>query len=152
MIIENILKNQTTLRRLYGKYFDCNSFVIIDESTIKKKNIMKDINLCAMLYNGRHYKLTYIVNVDQSFNIKNIFICTDYMFILLDDTNNIKKIYDTYFNARYYDKSNDYVTYDVFQCICKIIIEKKGILVFSNDRNMMTIKMYVLIMQNNANQ
>ena len=81
-----------------GKIIDPRAFLLMDDCLADKKNWIKDETILELLYNGRHYKIMYILTIQDPMGIPpNIRSNFDYVFLLASDNNNIKKkLYDHY--------------------------------------------------------
>lgn len=103
-IIENIIARQILIikkqkeKRAEGKYIDARAFIIMDDCLGDKKSWVNDKPIQELLFNGRHYRIMYILTMQFPLGItpelRNNF---DYVFLLADDIiTNLKRIYDHY--------------------------------------------------------
>ena len=103
-IIERIIARQIMIIKKardkadVGKYIDARSFIIMDDCLGQKKSWVNDKPIQELLFNGRHYRIMYILTMQTPLGIspdlRNNF---DYIFLLADDIiSNLKKIYDHY--------------------------------------------------------
>lgn len=104
IILKKILVRQTLMiskekeKRKEGKRIDPSGILIMDDCLSRKKSWAKDENICEILMNGRHYKLTYILTMQTPLGITpDLRLNFDYVFLLKDDsTINKKKLWDNY--------------------------------------------------------
>lgn len=103
-IIENVLKRQILMiekeaeRKTKGKKLDPRAFIIMDDCLGQKGSWAKDKPIQELLFNGRHYRIMYILTMQFPLGIAPELRCNfDYIFLLADDTiSNQKRIYDHY--------------------------------------------------------
>jgi hypothetical protein len=90
-IIENILKKQKQNKK-------ANICVVLDDCLSSKGDFMKNLIISELLFNGRHYRITYILTMQFPLIIKPELRCNfDYVLLLADDTiSNQKRIFDYY--------------------------------------------------------
>jgi hypothetical protein len=103
-IIQNVLTRQTQIiekeaeKRKIGKKIDPRAFIIMDDCLGQKGSWVRDRPIQELLFNGRHYRLMYILTMQFPLGITPELRCNfDYIFLLADDTvSNQKRIYDHY--------------------------------------------------------
>lgn len=103
-IIEKILKRQEIMiekarKKLeQGKKLDPRSFIIMDDCLSQKGAWVRDQPIQELLFNGRHYKIMYILTMQFPLGITpELRINFDYIFLMAEDTiSNLKRIYDHY--------------------------------------------------------
>ncbi len=120
-IIESVLRRQILIiekeaaRRAQGKKLDPRAFIIMDDCLGQKGSWAKDKPILELLFNGRHYRLMYILTMQFPLGISPELRCNfDYIFLLADDTiSNQKRIYDHY--------AGMFPTFDAFrQVFCQL--------------------------------
>ena len=103
-IILKLLARQTMIKEKNeelnkkGKKIDTRAFIIMDDCLSSKKTWINDQPILELLYNGRHYDITYILTMQYSLGIqpelRNQF---DYIFLFAEEIrSNLKRIYDHY--------------------------------------------------------
>jgi hypothetical protein len=103
-IIEKVLERQRMIiekeaeKRAIGKKIDPRAFIIMDDCLGQKGSWVKDRPIQELLFNGRHYRIMYILTMQFPLGITPELRCNfDYIFLLADDTiSNQKRIYDHY--------------------------------------------------------
>ena len=78
-----------------GKNIDPRGFILMDDCLSKKGSWMKDQPIMELLFNGRHYRLMYMLTMQFPLGITPELRCNfDYIFLLKEhsDTSNIKII------------------------------------------------------------
>ena len=103
-IIEKLLYRQTIMidkeneYKKKGKRIDPRAFIVMDDCLSKKGSWVKDQPITELLYNGRHYKIMYILTMQFPLGISpELRGNFDYAFLLADDiTSNIKRIHEHY--------------------------------------------------------
>jgi hypothetical protein len=81
-----------------GKIIDIKTIMVMDDCLASKGSWASDEPISEVLFNGRHYQITYILTMQYLLGIKpdlrNNF---DYIFLFRDDVNStIKKLYEHY--------------------------------------------------------
>jgi hypothetical protein len=102
--IERMLQRQKEIidkekiRKKQGKRTNVHAFIVMDDCLGSKGDWAKDPFISELLYNGRHYKIMYILTMQFPLGIKPDLRCNfDYIFLLADDTvSNQKRIYEHY--------------------------------------------------------
>ena len=111
-----------------GKKVDPSIFLIMDDCMSDNRAWSKDKPIKTILFEGRHYKITYILTLQDPMGIPpdlrgNI----DYVFLLADDkVNNQKKLYDHY--------AGIFNTFDQFRQVFMDLTEDYGCMVVDNRR------------------
>ena len=103
-IIEQVLARQTFIidkakaRRAKGKKLDDRAFIVMDDCLGKKGAWIRDEPIMELLYNGRHYRIMYILTMQYPLGITpELRSNFDYVFLLAEDfQSNLKRIYDHY--------------------------------------------------------
>lgn len=98
-IIEKVLERQKIIiEKSRGKKIDPRAFIIMDDCLGQKGSWVKDQPIQELLFNGRHYRIMYILTMQFPLGITPELRCNfDYIFLLADDTiSNQKRIYDHY--------------------------------------------------------
>lgn len=103
-IIEQVMLRQQLIidkereKLKLGKKIDPRAFIIMDDCLGQKGSWAKDRPIQELLFNGRHYRLMYILTMQFPLGISPELRCNfDYIFLLADDTiSNQKRIYDHY--------------------------------------------------------
>lgn len=103
-ILEKILSRQIMMikkakeKKEQGKFLDSRAFIVMDDCLGQKKNWVKDSLIQELLYNGRHYRIMYILTMQFPLGISpELRSNFDYIFLLAEDfISNLKRIYDHY--------------------------------------------------------
>lgn len=103
-IIEKILYRQEKIiqkakeKAIKGKKCDPKAFLIMDDCLSSKGTWLKDEPIMKMFFDGRHYKLMYILTMQFPLGITPELRCNfDYIFLLAEDfQSNQKRLYDHY--------------------------------------------------------
>jgi len=103
-IIEKLLRRQELIieklreKIIKGKKIDPRAFIVMDDCLSKKGTWMRDQPISTLLFDGRHYKLMYILTMQYPLGITpELRSNFDYIFLLAEDfITNLKRIYDNY--------------------------------------------------------
>jgi hypothetical protein len=103
-IIERMLYRQDVMiekqkeKAKDGKLIDPRGFILMDDCLSKKSSWMKDQPIMELLFNGRHYRLMYILTMQFPLGITPELRCNfDYIFLLAEDFySNLKRLFDHY--------------------------------------------------------
>lgn len=103
-IIENLLKRQEMAidkekaKKAQGKKYDPRAFIVMDDCLASKGTWMRDRPITELLFNGRHYKIMYILTMQYPLGIvPELRSNFDYIFLLAEDfITNVKRLYDNY--------------------------------------------------------
>jgi hypothetical protein len=103
-IIEKVLLRQQNIiekakkKLKEGKHIDSRAFLIMDDCLGQKGSWARDQPIQELLFNGRHYKLMYILTMQFPLGISpELRSNFDYIFLLAEDyISNMKRIYDHY--------------------------------------------------------
>jgi hypothetical protein len=103
-IIENVLKRQQIIiqkekeKKAQGKKVDPRAFIIMDDCLGQKGSWVRDKPIQELLYNGRHYRIMYVLTMQFPLGITpELRSNFDYIFLLAEDyISNQKRIYDHY--------------------------------------------------------
>ncbi len=131
-IIEKLLYRQELMiekekeKKLKGKRVDPRAFIVMDDCLASKGNWMRDQPITELLFNGRHYKIMYILTMQYPLGITPELRCNfDYVFLLAEDTHsNLKRIYEHY--------AGMFPTFDSFRQIFNQLTEDFGCMVINN--------------------
>lgn len=104
-VINNVMRRQQIIiekakrkKKETGKDLDTRFFVLMDDCLADSKSWIRDKPIQELLFNGRHYKIMYILTMQYPLGIPpNLRINFDYIFLMADDSmNNQKKLFDYY--------------------------------------------------------
>lgn len=104
-ILEKLLARQLAIKekkeyyiKNYKKRIDTRAYVIMDDCLADSKGWINDVNVKEVLYNGRHYDITYILTMQYPLGIPpSLRANFDYVFLLADDSyTNQEKMYKHY--------------------------------------------------------
>jgi hypothetical protein len=131
-IIERILFRQEQIidkraaYKLKGKRVDHRAFIVMDDCLSKKGSWAKDQPILELLFNGRHFKLMYILTMQYPLGITpELRGNFDYIFLLAEDfVSNLKRIYDHY--------AGMFPNFDAFRQVFLQLTAKFGCMVVSN--------------------
>jgi len=132
-IFKNVLERQKLIkikneRRIKKgkKPVDPNVFIIMDDCLASNGTWMKDNYVREVLFNGRHYNITYILTMQFSLGIvPELRGNFDYVFLLADDIfSNQERIYKHY--------AGIFPTFDAFRLVFRQVTNDFGSMVISN--------------------
>lgn len=131
-IIEKILFRQQEMMdkekkaKARGKKVNPRAFIIMDDCLSKKGSWMKDPPIMELLFNGRHYKIMYILTMQYPLGIGPELRCNfDYIFLLAEDfVSNMKRIYDHY--------AGMFPNFESFKAVFLQLTQDFGCMVVSN--------------------
>ena len=132
-IIDKLLRRQKLLmqenvdrKELQKKSFDDSALIFMDDMLSDKQNWVKDGGMTELLYNGRHYNITYILTMQYSLGIPpNLRTNFDYIFLLAEDfTKNIAKLYEHY--------AGMFPSIDMFKTVFENLTANYGVMVIAN--------------------
>ena len=131
-IIERVLERQRIIiekeaeKKTKGKVIDPRAFIIMDDCLGQKGSWVKDQPIQELLFNGRHYRIMYILTMQFPLGITPELRCNfDYIFLLADDTiSNQKRIYDHY--------AGMFPTFDAFRQVFVQLTSDFGSMVIVN--------------------
>jgi hypothetical protein len=108
------------------KPIDPRGFILMDDCLSKKGTWMKDQPIMELLFNGRHYKLMYMLTMQFPLGITPELRCNfDYIFLLKDDfQSNLKRLYDHY--------AGMFPSFDSFKTVFKDLTADFGAMVIVN--------------------
>jgi len=103
-IIQKVMARQTEIikkekiKKAEGKKVDPRCFVVMDDCMGQKGTWVRDAPIQELLFNGRHYKIMYILTMQFPLGITpELRSNFDYIFLLAEDyISNLKRIYDHY--------------------------------------------------------
>lgn len=103
-VIEKIMKRQLMIieksnrKKAEGTIIDPRSFILMDDCLASRGEWVRDQPIQELLFNGRHYHITYILTMQFPLGITpDLRSNFDYIFLMADDIqSNLKKIYDHY--------------------------------------------------------
>lgn len=132
-ILDNIFKRQEAIQeknkkriKKKKKPIDPRVFYIMDDCMSSKKEWIKDRNMMKLMYEGRHYQITYLLTMQYSLGIPpELRSQFDFIFLLGEDmVSNKKKLYDHY--------AGMFPNFNVFKTIFDQITEDYGCMVINN--------------------
>lgn len=131
-IIEKVLNRQQDIiekakKKLeMGKKMDDRAFLVMDDCLGQKGSWVRDKPIQELLYNGRHYKLMYILTMQFPLGITpELRSNFDYIFLLAEDyISNKKRIYDHY--------AGMFPTFDSFRQVFDQLTDDFGAMVIVN--------------------
>ena len=130
--IEKILFRQHMMiekekdKQKLGIQIDPRGFILMDDCLSTKSSWMKDQPIMELLFNGRHYRLMYILTMQFPLGITPELRCNfDYIFLLAEDFySNLKRLYDHY--------AGMFPTFDAFRAVFKELTNDFGCMVIVN--------------------
>jgi hypothetical protein len=131
-VIEKLLARQIEIIEKYkkakmkGKKINPHSFIVMDDCLSQKKTWAKDQPIQELLYNGRHYKIMYILTMQYPLGISpDLRSNFDYVFMLAEDTvSNLKRYYEHY--------AGMFPTFDSFRQVFNQLTKDFGCMVIAN--------------------
>ena len=95
---QDIMTQKADAKLAIGKKINPHAFLLMDDCLSSKGTWMNDKPILDVFFNGRHYKLMYILTMQFPLGIKPELRCNfDYVFLLAEDFySNQKRIYDHY--------------------------------------------------------
>lgn len=131
-LVKKILSRQTFMREKAkerakeGKETNVKAFLIMDDCLADKGNWAKDKMIFELLFNGRHYQITYILTMQFPLGIKpELRTNFDYVFLLKDDAfTNQKRIYEHY--------ASMFPCFDAFRQVFTQLTADYGCMVINN--------------------
>lgn len=134
-LFENLLIRQEKICEKYrdrlksNKKVDPRAICVMDDCLASKGTWSKDRPIMDLLYNGRHYKLTYILTMQFPLGIQpELRLNFDYVFLLADDSGtNIKRLYEHY--------ASMFPTLNSFKQVFEDITKDYGCMVIVNRGN-----------------
>lgn len=131
-IIERMLYRQDVMiekqkeKAREGKILDPRGFILMDDCLSKKSSWMKDQPIMELLFNGRHYRLMYILTMQFPLGITPELRCNfDYIFLLAEDFySNLKRLFDHY--------AGMFPTFDSFRTVFNVVTQDFGCMVIVN--------------------
>lgn len=143
-IITNILKRQKDIsikceeKMKQRKKLDPRAVLVMDDCLASKGSWIKDQNIMEIFFNGRHYKLMYILTMQFPLGIPpELRSNFDYIFLLAEDfVSNLKRLYDHY--------AGMFPSFDSFKQVFNQVTADYGSLVIVNrgSRNSILEKVY----------
>ena len=131
-IIEKMLYRQELIiekekqKAKEGKRIDPRAFLVMDDCLSSKGSWVKDEPIMKMFFDGRHYKIMYILTMQFPLGIQPELRCNfDYIFLLAEDfMSNQKRLYDHY--------AGMFPTFDSFRHVFLELTEDFGCMVIVN--------------------
>jgi hypothetical protein len=132
-VIERLLYRQELLaekneknKKENKKMIDDRAFIVMDDCLSSKGTWMRDEAISNLLYNGRHYHLTYILTMQYPLGITPELRCNfDYVFIMAEDNiSNLKRIYEHY--------AGMFPSFDIFKSVFSQLTANYGAMVINN--------------------
>jgi hypothetical protein len=132
VIIEKLLFRQDKMiekeqeKKRQGKHLDPRAFIVMDDCLSKKGSWMRDQPIQDLLFNGRHFKLMYILTMQYPLGITpELRSNFDYIFLLAEDfVSNLKRLYDNY--------AGMFPTFDMFRQVFVQLTANFGSMVIAN--------------------
>jgi len=109
-----------------NKIIDPRAFILMDDCLSKKSSWMKDQPIMELLFNGRHYRLMYILTMQFPLGITPELRCNfDYIFLLAEDIySNLKRLYEHY--------AGMFPTFESFRKVFSVLTDDFGSMVIVN--------------------
>lgn len=97
-LLQNVMSRQKKLIAACKPNTDCRAFLIMDDLMFDSKAWIKDRNVKAMFFNGRHYGMLFVCTMQFPLGIPpELRTNIDYVFILREQfISNRKRLYDHY--------------------------------------------------------
>jgi hypothetical protein len=138
-IIEKLIRRQELImeklkdKKKEGKKIDPRAIIIMDDCLASKGTWMRDQPISELLFNGRHYHITYVLTMQYPLGITPELRCNfDYIFLLAEDSfSNIKRMHEHY--------AGMFPTLDSFRQIFMQLTENYGCMVITNRGSRKTI-------------
>jgi Poxvirus A32 protein len=120
------IRERAAERKKHGKKTNTKAFIVMDDCLADKGNWAKDKMIYELLFNGRHYEVTYILTMQFPLGIKpELRTNFDYIFLLADDTfSNQKRIFDHY--------AGMFPSFDAFRQVFTQLTTDHGCMVIKN--------------------
>jgi hypothetical protein len=131
-IIEKLLYRQDTMidkqmqKEKKGINIDPRGFILMDDCLSKKGSWAKDQPILELLFNGRHYRLMYMLTMQFPLGISpELRGNFDYIFLLKEEFySNLKRLYEHY--------AGMFPTFESFRQVFKSLTQKHGCMVIDN--------------------
>ena len=131
-ILDKLLARQSYIlakrdkKKRKHKKINPRAFLIMDDCLASKTSWVKDRPITEIFYNGRHYKLTFILTMQFPLGIGPELRCNfDYIFLLADDfISNQKRLYDHY--------AGMFPNFDAFKSVYSGLTANYGCMVIVN--------------------
>lgn len=131
-ILDNIFERQKRMldkkkrKKKEGKNLDARTMLIMDDCMGSKTTWVKDPNIQELFFNGRHYKITFILTMQFPLGIgPDLRGNFDYIFLLAENmTNNQKRLYEHY--------AGMFPNLESFKEVFKKITSNYGVMVIVN--------------------
>ena len=131
-VIERLVRRQETMMEKYkekkkeGKRIDPRAIIIMDDCLASKGTWMRDQPISELLFNGRHFYITYVLTMQYPLGITPELRCNfDYIFLLAEDSfGNIKRMHEHY--------AGMFPTLDSFRQVFMQLTENFGCMVINN--------------------
>jgi hypothetical protein len=131
-ILSNLFARQELMIEKCKKYYkkkkkvDPRTFLVMDDCLASKGTWMKDKEILKMFFNGRHYKVMYILTMQFPLGITPELRCNfDYIFLLYDDfITNQKRLFEHY--------AGMFTSLDFFRQVFTQLTEDYGCMVIVN--------------------
>ena len=133
--IQKLLQRQTDIiekaekrKKSGGKPIDARTYIIMDDCLSSKGTWMRDQPIQELLYNGRHYKIMYILTMQYPLGITpELRTNFDYIFLLKEEyISNQKKLFDHY--------AGMFPNLDSFRQVFAELVQDNGCMVIDNRR------------------
>lgn len=131
-VIERLVRRQELIMEKYkekkkeGKRLDPRAIIIMDDCLASKGTWMRDQPISELLFNGRHFYITYVLTMQYPLGITPELRCNfDYIFLLAEDSyGNIKRMHEHY--------AGMFPTLDSFRQVFMQLTENFGCMVINN--------------------
>jgi hypothetical protein len=133
--IQKLLQRQTDIieksknrEKRGGKFLDARTYIVMDDCLSSKGTWMRDQPIQELLYNGRHYKIMYILTMQYPLGITpELRTNFDYIFLLKEEyISNQKKLFDHY--------AGMFPNLDSFRQVFGSLTQDNGCMVIDNRR------------------
>lgn len=123
---QDIMIDKQTQKAKEGKYIDPRAFILMDDCLSKKGSWAKDQPILELLFNGRHYRVMYMLTMQFPLGISpELRGNFDYIFLLKEVIHsNLKRLYDHY--------AGIFPTFESFRQVFKALTENYGVMVIVN--------------------
>jgi ABC-type dipeptide/oligopeptide/nickel transport system ATPase component len=128
-LIDNILKLQKNKIENKHKNSDVDLLVVFDDCFNSKGSWMKDQAITELLFNNRHYHITYVLMMQYPLGITpELRSNFDYLFLFKDNfISNVKRMYDHY--------AGMFPSFDIFRQVLLEVTNDYGVMVINNRSN-----------------
>jgi hypothetical protein len=123
---QDVMIDKQTQKAKEGKYIDPRGFILMDDCLSKKGSWAKDQPILELLFNGRHYRIMYMLTMQFPLGISpELRGNFDYIFLLKESIySNLKRLYDHY--------AGIFPTFESFRQVFKVLTDNYGVMVIVN--------------------